>query len=63
MQNVKMTQKGNILVIEIDTSQRGAKSASGKSVSVASTQGNVSVPGLEDLGMKIGINCYVPANG
>lgn len=60
MNNVKMTQKGNILTIEIDTSIRGNTSTSGKSIIVASTGGNVSVPGNENV--KIGINCYVPAS-
>ena len=58
MQNIKMSQKGNILTVEIDISQRGNVSSSGKSILVASTGGNVSVPGAEPV--KIGINCYVP---
>jgi hypothetical protein len=59
MENIKMTQKGDILTIEIDTSKRGKTSTSGKSVIVASTSGNISVPGKEEV--KIGINCYVAA--
>jgi len=59
MQNVKMSVKGNILTVEIDLSKRGDKSSSGKSISVASTKGNVAVPGNEAI--KIGINCYTPA--
>ena len=59
MNNVKMTQNGVILTIEIDTSKRGGLSSSGKSVSIASTGGNVAIPGNEAI--KIGINCYTPA--
>ena len=59
MKNIEMKQEGNILTIKIDTSQRFEKSASGKSVIVASTGGSISVPGNEEV--KIGLNCYVPA--
>lgn len=58
MQNIKMSQKGNILTIEIDTSKRFGTSSSGKSTSVASTQGNIAI--AEGSDVKIGINCYVP---
>lgn len=60
MQNIKMTQEGDILTIRIDVSERHGKSASGKSVTIASTGGNISVPGNESI--KIGINCYTPAD-
>lgn len=56
MDNVKLTVKGNVLHIEIDLKKRGKESASGKSVSVASTRGNVAVPGHEDI--KLGLNVY-----
>lgn len=56
MQNVKMEVKGNKLVVEIDLTAQGVKSASGKSTVIASTKGNVSVPGAD--GLKIGVNCY-----
>jgi hypothetical protein len=58
MQNIKMTKKGDILTIEIDTSKRFGTSTSGKSTNIASTQGNVAVEEGSDI--KIGINCYVP---
>lgn len=58
MQNIKMSQKGDVLTIEIDTSKRGGVSASGKSLSIASTGGNVSLPNNPEI--KIGINCYTP---
>ncbi|MDE3023514.1 MAG: hypothetical protein KGI54_16970 [Pseudomonadota bacterium] len=59
MQNIEMKKDGNILTIKIDLSERHGKSSSGKSVVVATTGGNASVPGAEDI--KIGINCYTPA--
>jgi hypothetical protein len=58
MQNIKMSQVGSILTIEIDTSKRFGVSSSGKSTSVASTQGNIAI--TEGSDVKIGINCYVP---
>lgn len=56
--NVKfMTVKGK-LMIEIDLNAKSPLSASGKSFLIATTAGNVDVPGTEDV--KIGINCYRP---
>ena len=51
-----MSTEGNILTIKIDLSQRFGKSSSGKSTIVASTEGNQSVPGHEEI--KIGLNVY-----
>jgi len=59
MKNVQMELKGSILTVTMDLSKRGDKSKSGKSLQVASTEGNISVPGME--GVKIGINAYVGA--
>jgi hypothetical protein len=57
MQNVEMTlSKDGILTIKIDTKKNLGPSASGKTIMVASTKGNVAVPGKEEV--KIGINCY-----
>lgn len=56
MQNVKMELKGKILTITVDTSKRGAKSKSGKTISIASTQGNQKVPGDESV--VVGLNVY-----
>ncbi len=56
MKNVNMTRTGNKLVIEVDLSQDFGKSKSGKSTIVASTDGNIDVPGFE--GGKIGFNIY-----
>lgn len=57
MNNIKATVAGNKLTLEIDLSQRGNKSASGKSISVASTEGNVAVEGHPEI--KMGVNVYV----
>jgi hypothetical protein len=58
MRNVEAKVAGNILTITIDLSKDSGPSKSGKSVSIASTDGNVSVPGREDI--KLGLNVYQP---
>ena len=58
MENVVMSVKGNKLMIEVDLSKEFGVSSSGKSVIVATTSGNVAVPGKEEI--KIGINAYKP---
>jgi hypothetical protein len=58
MKNIKMTLKGAALLIEVDLSKEFGLSSSGKSVQIASTDGNVSVPGREEV--KIGLNVYRP---
>lgn len=57
MKNVEMEVKGDILTIKVDLAKRFGKSSSGKSTIVASTEGNQSAPGTEDV--KIGLNVYV----
>ena len=56
MKNCDMKVTDNILTITVDISKDFGKSASGKSVIIASTEGNISVPGKEDI--KIGLNVY-----
>jgi hypothetical protein len=56
MKNCEMKLTGNILTITVDVSKDFGKSASGKSIIIASTEGNVSVPEKEDI--KIGLNVY-----
>jgi hypothetical protein len=58
MKNIKMMLKGTTLLIEVDLSKEFGLSSSGKSVQIASTDGNVSVPGREEV--KIGLNVYRP---
>jgi hypothetical protein len=56
MKNVEMKIEGNILKIEVDLSREFGPSASGKTIIIATTEGNVSIPGAEDK--KIGLNVY-----
>ena len=56
MKNVEMKVEGNVLTIKVDISERHGKSSSGKTTIVASTEGNMSVPGHPDV--KIGLNIY-----
>jgi hypothetical protein len=56
MKNVDMKVEGNILTIKVDLSKEFGKSSSGKSTIIASTEGNVKVPGKEEV--KIGLNIY-----
>ena len=48
MKNVSMSMDGMMLVIKVDMSQRFGKSASGKTTIIASTEGNVTPPGVDD---------------
>ncbi len=56
MKNIEMQVEGNILTIKVDLSKAFGLSSSGKNTIVASTEGNQSVPGREDV--KIGLNIY-----
>jgi len=55
MKNVEMQVEGNILTIQIDLSKEYGPSSSGKTIIIASTEGNVPVPEREE---KIGLNVY-----
>lgn len=55
MKNVEMHVEGNILTIQIDLSKEYGPSSSGKTIIIASTEGNVSVPEHQE---KIGLNVY-----
>lgn len=50
-----MSVAGNILTIKVDLSKEFGPSSSGKTIIVASTEGNVSVPGRDE---KVGLNVY-----
>ena len=56
MKNIEMKVEGNKLMITVDLSQRYGKSSSGKSIIIASSEGNQAIPGHEDI--KIGLNVY-----
>ena len=55
MKNVEMTIEGNILIIKVDLTKEFGPSKSGKTIMVASTEGNVAVPDRDE---KIGLNVY-----
>jgi len=54
--NVEMKTTGKQLIITVDLSKSLGASKSGKTEIISSTQGNVSVPGANDV--KIGLNIY-----
>lgn len=56
MKNVDMKVTGNILTVTVDLSKEYGPSASGKTIIIASSEGNKSVPGYEAI--KIGLNVY-----
>jgi hypothetical protein len=55
VKNVQMTIEGDTLVIKVDLTKDFGESKSGKTIIVASTEGNVSVPGRKE---RIGLNVY-----
>lgn len=57
MTNVKTAVKGNILTITVDLSERHGPSASGKTITIASTQGNQKLAG-EHGHISFGLNVY-----
>ena len=56
MKNVDLKLEGNILTIKVDISKEFGPSTSGKTIIIASTEGNKAVAGKEDV--KIGLNVY-----
>ena len=55
MKNVDMKVEGNILTIKVDLTKEFGPSSSGKTIIIASTEGNVSLP---ERGEKVGLNVY-----
>ena len=59
MKNIEMKTEKNILTIRVDLSKSFGRSGSGKSIIIASTEGNQDVPGTPAVdGVKIGLNIY-----
>lgn len=56
MKNVKLDLNGNILTITVDISKEFGLSSSGKTIIIASSEGNQSIPDRDDI--KIGLNVY-----
>ncbi|MBW2097110.1 MAG: hypothetical protein JRI80_19830 [Deltaproteobacteria bacterium] len=55
MKNIEMKVEGTTLTITVDLSKEFGPSSSGKSIIIASTEGNISLPEREE---KIGLNVY-----
>ncbi len=58
MKNVEMQLDGDWLTIRVDLSQSFGPSTSGKTIIIASTEGNIAVGA--DREEKIGLNVYRP---
>lgn len=56
MKNTEMKTEGNILTIKVDLTKEFGPSSSGKTIIIASTEGNVSIEGHEEI--KVGLNVY-----
>ncbi|NLD39023.1 MAG: hypothetical protein GX654_19355 [Desulfatiglans sp.] len=56
MKNVEMNLEGNILTLKVDITKEFGPSSSGKTIIIASTEGNVAIPDKDDV--KIGLNVY-----
>ncbi|MEW6226494.1 MAG: hypothetical protein AB1700_00135 [Bacillota bacterium] len=56
MKNIQMDLDGDVLVIKVDLTKNFGPSSSGKTTIIASTEGNVAIPGREDV--KVGLNVY-----
>lgn len=55
MKNVEMSMDGNILTIKVDLTKEFGPSSSGKTIIIASTEGNQTIPEREE---KVGLNVY-----
>ena len=56
MKNVKMELNDNILTIQVDITKEFGPSSSGKTIIIATTEGNAPIPGREEI--KVGLNVY-----
>lgn len=55
MKNVEMSVEGDILTIKVDMTKEFGPSSSGKTIIIASTEGNQTIDGREE---KVGLNVY-----
>jgi hypothetical protein len=55
MKNVELSVTGNTLTITVDLTKECGPSSSGKTIIIASTEGNVRVPDREEF---VGLNVY-----
>jgi len=56
VKNVDMKVEGNILTIKVDLTKEFGPSSSGKTIIIATTEGNVALEGREEA--KVGLNVY-----
>jgi hypothetical protein len=56
MKNVQLEVRGQLLIITVDLAQSQGPSASGKTEIIATSAGNIAVPGHEEV--KLGLNVY-----
>ena len=49
MKNVEMKLDGDILTIKVDVTKEFGPSSSGKTIIIASTEGNISIPEKDDV--------------
>jgi hypothetical protein len=56
MRNINLDVKEEKLIITIDLNNKGITSASGKSIVIASTEGNIPIPNKPEI--KLGLNVY-----
>ena len=61
MKNVQMEVRGQQLIITVDLSQNHGPSSSGKTEIIATTGGNIAVPGREEV--RVGLNIYKARKG
>ncbi len=55
MKNVELSVSDNILTIKVDLTQEFGPSSSGKTIIIASTEGNFLLPGRGEV---VGLNVY-----
>ena len=55
LKNVERSVKGNTLTITVDLTEEFGPSSSGKTIIIASTEGNVPLPGRAEV---VGLNVY-----
>ena len=56
MKNIEMKLEGNILTMKVDLTKEFGPSSSGKTIIIASSEGNIAVDGHEEV--KVGLNVY-----
>lgn len=56
MKNIETTLVGNKLTLTIDLGLEYGPSKTGKSIVIASSEGNQAIPGMENI--KFGVNVY-----